>query len=170
MLQNISLDTSFWVLGTQIGIIPYLFLFFRVHYCQQVEQEIVTTNPNESPLIFPQAILFMVLQQDGRLHKSEPTQSIAMFGPGESHAIALALENKWALLINDVRPLVYAQSLGIPCVTVPDFCLLLYTQGKITYPAIQGYLQRLVNTTSPRLIDQAKQAANYIANQRGDRL
>lgn len=50
-----------------------------------------------------------------------------MFGTGEAHAIALARERSWILLINDARPLEFAQSLGIECVAVPDFCVLLYS-------------------------------------------
>jgi hypothetical protein len=45
-LLNASLDTSFWNIAAQIGVIPYLFSFFKVHYCQAVEQEIITTDPD----------------------------------------------------------------------------------------------------------------------------
>ncbi|RME43060.1 MAG: hypothetical protein D6791_16340, partial [Chloroflexi bacterium] len=33
-LLNASLDTSFWNVAAQIGVVPYLFSFFRVHYSQ----------------------------------------------------------------------------------------------------------------------------------------
>ncbi|MCC9076248.1 hypothetical protein FKZ61_009010 [Litorilinea aerophila] len=167
-LLDASLDTSFWNIAAQIGIAPYLFSFFRVYYCRAVEQEIVTTDPDETSLIYPQAMLFMVLKEDGRLYPAEPEEPLHIFGTGEAHAIALARERSWILLINDVRPLEFARSLGIECVAVPDFCILLYSQGKITYSAVRGYLRRLTMTTSPKLIQQAEQIVEEIASKRGE--
>jgi len=43
-MLDASLDTSFWNIAAQIGVAPYLFAFFRVHYCLAVEREIVTTD------------------------------------------------------------------------------------------------------------------------------
>ena len=167
-LLDASLDTSFWNIAAQIGVIPYLFSFFKVHYCQAVEQEIITTDPDETPLVYPQAMLFIVLKEDGRLHQAEPEDPVELFGSGEAHAIALAREQSWTLLINDARPLEFAQSLGIECVAVPDFCVLLYSQGKITYPAVRGYLGRLRPTTSPSLIHRAEQIVEEIAVRRNE--
>ncbi len=165
---NASLDTSFWNIATQIGIVPYLFSFFHVYYPQVVEREIVTTDPDETPLVYPQAMLFTVLKEDGRLYQANPEKPLSLYGSGEAHAIALARERSWVLLINDARPLAFAESLGIQCVSVPDFCVLLYSQGKITYAAIRGYLRRLSPTTSPVLIQRADEVVNEIAAKRGD--
>lgn len=168
MMLDASLDTSFWNIAAQIGVAPYLFAVFRVHYCQAVEREIVTTDPGETSLIYPQAMLFRVLQEDGRFSQAEPQKPVNLFGAGEAHAIALAYERSWLLLINDARPLQMALSLGIKCVAVPDFCVLLYSQGKITCPAVQGYLRRLASTTHPALIQQAQHIADLIAGERGE--
>jgi len=157
VIHNASLDTSFWVMACQIGVVPYLFDFFRIHYCQAVASEIVTTDPEVTALIYPQAMLFGVMRDDGRLHLAEPEKPLDMYGVGEAHAIALARERNWVLLINDSRPLQFAQTLGILCVSVPEFCVLLYTQGKITEAAVLGYLKRLRSTTSPRLLSKAEQ-------------
>ena len=167
-MLNASLDTSFWNIAAQIGVVPYLFALFRVHYCRAVEDEIVTTDPDETPLIYPQAMLFKVMQEDGRLHHTEPERPLAQFGAGEAGAIALAKEREWVLLINDYRPLQLAQSLGLHCVSVPDFCVLLYAERKITYRAVKGYLRRLTFTTSPSLIRLAKQVTDEIAKERGE--
>lgn len=168
MQQDASLDTSFWNIAAQVGVAPYLFSYFTVHYCAAVEQEIVATNPSETPLIFPQAMLFQVLQEDGRLHQAEPATSERLYGPGEARAIALARERSWVLLINDYRPLQFAQSLGVQCVTVPGFCVLLYADGKITLSATLGYLRRLAPTTSPQLIRQAEAIVDRVARERGE--
>ncbi len=167
-LQNASLDTSFWNIAAQIGVVPYLFSFFQVHYCRAVEREIITTDPDETPLVYPQAMLFTVLKEDGRLHQAEPEEPLELFGVGEAYAIALARERSWVLLINDTRPLQFAQSLDVKCVAVPDFCVLLYSQGKITYAAVRGYLRRLASTTNPTLIAQAEQIVDEIAAKRGE--
>ena len=163
VIQNASLDTSFWVMACQIGVVPYLFDFFRIHYCQAVANEIVTTDPEVTTLIYPQAMLFQVMRDDGRLHLAEPEKPLHMYGVGEAHAIALARERDWVLLINDSRPLQFAQSIGILCVSVPEFCVLLYTQGKITEVAALGYLKRLRSTTSLRLLNRAEQVINEFA-------
>ncbi len=167
-MLNTSLDTSFWNIATQVGVVPYLFAFFRVHYCWAVEDEIVTTDPDETPLIYPQAMLFKVMQEDGRLHQAEPEHPLTQFGAGEAGAIALAQERGWVLLINDYRPLQLAQSLGLHCVSVPDFCVLLYAERRITYRAVKGYLRRLASTTSPALIRMAEQVADEITRERGE--
>ena len=167
-MLDASLDTSFWNIAAQIGVVPYLFAFFHIHYCQAVEDEIVTTDPNETPLIYPQAMLFKVLKEDGRLHHAEPQQYLALFGDGEAYAISLAQKRSWVLLINDYRPLQFARALGIQCVSVPDFCVLLYAEAKITLRAVRGYLRRLASTTSPSLLREAEAVVTAIARKRGE--
>ncbi len=168
MIRPASLDTSFWNIAVQTGLVPYLFPYFQVYYCRAVEQEIITTDPNVTPLIYPQAMLFKLLQEDGRLHQQEPETPLTKFGLGEAHAIAVAYEQSWILLINDARPLRFAQDMGIHCVAVPDWVIFLYAQRKITLSAAQGYLRRLTATTSPILLAQAEQTIEYLAQQRGE--
>ncbi len=91
-ILDASLDTSFWKFASQIGVVPYLFSFFHLHYCDAVEREIVTTDPKQTPLIYPQAMLFIVFKEDGRLHQREPKAPFNLFGTGEAHAMALAQE------------------------------------------------------------------------------
>jgi predicted nucleic acid-binding protein len=119
-------------------------------------------------LIYPQAKLFQMVEGDGHLHRHEPQRPLSRFGTGEAHAIALAIEKSWVLLINDNRPLIFARLLGINCVSVPAFCALLYEKGQITYPAIEGYLKRLATTTSPVLRTEAESVVRHIASQRGE--
>ncbi len=168
MILNASLDTSFWNRACEIGVAAYLFGYFKVHYCDAVRREIVTTDPEETPRLYPQAALFELLRSDGRLLALEPQRSLERFGAGEAHSIALAYEQGWSLLINDFRPLEFAQVLGIKCISVPAFCLLLYDQDRITYAAFRGHLQRLSFTTSRKLIIQAEQIAAKVAVERGE--
>jgi len=163
-IQNASLDTSFWAIASQIGIVPYLFDFFRVHFTQAVAAEIVTTDAEKTALVYPQAILFQVLREDGRLHQAEPEEPLRVYGAGEASAIALALERRWILLINDSRPLQFAHSIGLRCVSVPEFCVLLFTQGKITEAAALGYLKRLRPTTTLGLLAQAEEVIRTFAD------
>lgn len=53
MLLDASLDTAFWTYASQVGVAPYLFSYFRVHYCTTVEQEIITTDAETTSLIYP---------------------------------------------------------------------------------------------------------------------
>lgn len=164
MILNASLDTSFWNVASRIGIAPYLFDFFDVHYCQAVYNEIITTDPQETALVYPQAMLFKVLLEDGRLHQAEPIDPLTTFGKGEAHALALARERGWVLLINDVRPLLFATSLGVNCISVPAFCVLLSAEGRISLNAARGLLRRLRPITSPRLIEQAERVIDTLGN------
>lgn len=84
MILNASLDTSFWTIAAQIGVVPYLFAYFRIHYCRAVEAEIIATDPHETPLIYPQAMLFQIMQEDNRLHRIEPENPLTQFGAGEA--------------------------------------------------------------------------------------
>ena len=113
-LQDASLDTSFWSIAAQIGVVPYLFAFFRVNYCTAVENKIVTTSPDRTPLVYPRQC-FSQCRGGGQTctYRAEPVAPIKSFGIGEAHAIALARERSWILLINDTRPMQFAQSLGI---------------------------------------------------------
>ena len=167
MILNASLDTSFWNRACEIGITAYLFSYFKVHYCEAVRREIITTNPLETTLIYPQAMQFEVYETDGRFYKQEPKSSLHRFGAGEASAMSLALENQWLLLINDSRPLVFAQALGISCISVPEFCVLLFAEGKITYAAVNGYLNRLLSTTSYTIITHAAQSLAILVERKG---
>jgi predicted nucleic acid-binding protein len=162
MLLNASIDTSFWNIAARVGVVPYLFEFFRIHYCQAVYDDVVTTNPQETALVYPQAMLFQLLREDGRLHHVDPLNPLTRFGKGEAHALALAQERGWVLLINDVRPLTLATNFGIPVVSVPAICVLLAAEGRITSSAASGYLRRLRPTTSPRLIEQAERVIDAL--------
>ena len=167
MILNASLDTSFWNRACEIGVTVYLFSYFKVYSCAEVRKEIITTDPLNTPLIYPQAMQFKVYEEDGRLHQQEPKSSLHRFGAGEASAMSLALEHQWILLINDSRPLVFAQTLGVTCISVPEFCVFLFAKGKITYAAVDGYLNRLLSTTSHTLITQAAQTLAVMIERRG---
>lgn len=168
MILDASLDTSFWTYASQVGVAPYLFSYFRVHYCQAVRSEIITTHPTVTSLVYPQAMLFMVFEEDGRLQRTEPQRPLNLFGIGEANAIALAYERNYMLLINDYRPLDYARTLGITTVSVPGFCVFLYAEGKLTQSAVTGFLKRLASTTSSVLIAEAEQTLAAIIEQQGE--
>lgn len=168
MILNASLHTSFWNRACEIGVTPYLFSYFKVHFCSAVRSEIITTNVNESRRLYPQVALFHLLEEDGRLFAQDPQRTLTKFGAGEACGVALAFEQQWILLINDYRPLEFARALGVKCISVPAFCLLLYAQEKVSYAAFSGYLQRLVSTTTPRLIAEAEQIASKVTLERGD--
>lgn len=166
--RGASLDTSFWVIACRIGVVQYLFDFYEVHYCPAVRNEIVKGDPARPSLIFPQAKMFDIFLEDGRLKEAEPRQRLTVFGAGEAGAIALARERGWDLLINDFRPYHFARSLGVKVVSVPEFCLLLVAAGLITPPAAHGYLDRLRATTSRSLLDLARESLDRLTGNGGD--
>jgi hypothetical protein len=57
---------------------------------------------------------------------------------------------------------------GVHCVSVPDFCAVLYSDKVITFRAAQGFIQRTNFTTSADLIQQARTLIEKIAQKRGE--
>lgn len=165
--QNASLDTSFWVVACQIGVVQYLFDFYEVHYCPVVREEIASGDPARPSLVFPQAKMFQVFMEDGRLKQAKPRRLFTVFGAGEAGAIALARERGWALLINDFRPYHLARSLGIQAVSVPEFCLVLAAAGLVTPAAAHGSLDRLRATTSRSLLELARESLERLTGNGG---
>lgn len=61
-----------------------------------------------------------------------------------------------------------AFSLDILSFSVPDFCVLLYAEGRISLRAARGYLDRLRTSTSPALIQEAIAVVDEIGEKRGE--
>lgn len=161
--QGAVLDTSFWSAAFSVELLPYLFDFFQVRLPQAVIDEITAVHPQESTREFPQAALYRVLQD--RFTVTEPHAPLRLFGPGERHAIALAVERSEVLLINDYKPYQFARRLGVRCLSVPEFAVLVFAAGKLSQAAIKLRLARLRYVTSKQLIDAAEEMMRNLAEQ-----
>ncbi|MBI3977337.1 MAG: hypothetical protein HY331_04040 [Chloroflexi bacterium] len=102
---------------------------------------------------------FWRLARQGVLVEAVPrSEEVKSFGAGERAAINLALEHRdWVLLLDDRRPLLGAQRLGLRAVCTPVLVADLFDEGRLSPAQALQALARLtaLKTVSPALIEAA---------------
>lgn len=149
--QNATLDTSFWINAHRSGLLGAVLEFFTLYYPPAVALEL-----NEA---FESGREFWRLVDEGVLTEAVPNRGqVRAFGPGERAAMNLALEHPdWTLLVDDRRPLVEAQRLGLRTICTPVLVTDLFNRGRLTRSEAMLALGRLaaLQTVSPALIEAA---------------
>ena len=124
---------------------------FELHYAPTVAAELKEQ--------FASGREFWRLVREGVLTEVRPVAEVVRtFGPGERAAMDLALEHPdWILLVDDRRPLIEAQRLGIKTVCTPVLVVDLLERGRLTRRGAVEALARLaaLRTVSPPLIEAA---------------
>ena len=99
---------------------------------------------------------FWGLAREGVLVEASPElQEVTRFGPGEQAAINLTLENRdWVLLMDDRRPFLEAERLGLRVLCTPVLVVDLYMEEKLDARQALEVLSRLagLQTVSPELL------------------
>jgi len=161
--RSAVLDTSFYVHCFFADLVPYLFDDYEVYVSEGVIAEATPVLPDCPSVVLPNVKMFRLLQQLGAIKRQQPTEVPALpYGQGESEAVALALEQRYVLLIDDYEPLKYARTLGITTVTTADFVASLNQKGMITRGMALGWLRRLRNELRGELIDAAQQRLVFV--------
>ncbi len=156
------LDTSFWVLAYRAEIAANCLDLFDIVVPKAVEQEIVARQEGAAVREYPYATLFRHLRPALR----SPTVDITplrTFGPGEAEAIALAVELKAVLLINERPGLQYARNLGMDVASVPSVIVLLRSQGVISDRAARRKLGLIAPNTAPPIVEEARRALDLLS-------
>lgn len=166
--RSVALDTSFWTVGFRADVLQYLFEFFAVHAPPAVRGEILAPDPGYPNRVYGYAAWFRVLEERDLLVSTTPGTSMPLFGRGESEAIALAREHGWWLLMNDSRPVQFAQQAGITVITVPTFIVYLYERGRIALAAARKKLSLIVSWTGRQIMASAEQDLDTLARQQGE--
>lgn len=162
------LDTSFWINAYRAELYQYLPRHFDVHYCSEVRDEIERPDPRHPLVIYPDTQAFRLMCHGGFLHPKDPARHVKLFGRGESLAIALAEQESWVLLIDDMAPFKYASnSLGLKAITSPTFMLHLFASGEFTYKGAIERLSRLENAISRELLDPVRRTIDLIERRKG---
>jgi predicted nucleic acid-binding protein len=156
------LDTSFWVLAYRAEIAANCLDLFDIVVPTAVAEEILAKQPGVTSREYPYATLFRHLQHQMRTPDG-PVRPIDRFGPGEAEALALALELKVVLLINERPGLQYARNLGLDVATVPSVVVLLRSQGVISDRAARRKLALIVPNTAPSIVDEANRALDLLS-------
>jgi predicted nucleic acid-binding protein len=157
------LDTSFWVLAYRAEIAANCLDLFDIVVPKAVEEEILAGQPGVAAREYPYTTLFRHLRHALR-PPSVDVRPLSIFGPGEAEAIALAVELKSVLLINERAGLQYARNLGLDVASVPTVIVLLRSQGVISDRAARRKLGLIAPNTAPAIIDEASRALDVLAN------
>lgn len=154
MIQNASLDTSFWINAYRASIVRYLLSFFRLYAPPVVKQEIL--HPViEFGIESEDAVLFREWVKQRKILIRAPKTSYPIFRAGESQAIALAKERGYLLLIDDSNPYEAAKQAGIKVVGSPDFVVFLVFKHKVTHADGLSMLDHLRGSVKATIIDTA---------------
>lgn len=108
---------------------------------------------------FPSGREFWRLARDGVLIEAVAhSEQVRTFGNGERAAINLALEHRdWVLLIDDRRPFLEGERLGLKVLCTPVLVVDLHGDGRLSAPQALQALARLatMGTVSPVLLEAA---------------
>ena len=166
--QSAVMETSFWVLGHRVDILPYLFRFFTVSVPKAVRGEVLAPDPRYPQRVYGYQEMFGLLEDQGLLPIRNPTRRVPQFHAGEAAALALALEEGWWLLINEQRALTFARQRDIKALTVPEFIIYLYEAGILSYRSTVDKLDGIAPNTGQQVMQAARQALLSLAQTRGE--
>jgi len=164
--QNASLDASFWFNAYEARVIGFLPNYYNLFVCRAVADEILYVK---QVLRVPSSAcqLFSDWLQQGIVTLAEPQQPVDWFDSGENHAIALAIERGYRLLIDDGAPYHYAKSKGIAVHGTAEFIVFLYRRDLLTYKDALARIAGLeINKRMQRV---ALRALALLAQIKGDR-
>jgi len=163
------LDTSFWVIGHRVDVLPYLFRFFMLYVPDAVRDEVLAPDPRYPLRVYGYQEFFRLLEAQGALRVRNPRQRVPQFHVGEATALALAQEEGWWLLVNEHRALRLARQQGVNAVTVPEFIVYLYEVQILSLRSARTKLDGIAANTGQRVLQAAREAVAALAQQRGER-
>lgn len=151
MKQNATLDSSFWINAQRAGLLSDVLQRFNLSYAPAVAAELSRSVASGRE--------FWRLVAEGVLTEASPrSEPVKTFGSGERGAMNLASEHRdWILLMDDRRPLVEAQRLGLKTLCTPVLIVELFDQERLSLPEALQSLARLaaMRTVSPVLLEAA---------------
>jgi predicted nucleic acid-binding protein len=147
--QSATLDSSFWINAHRCGLLPHVLARFDLSYAPAVGAELSEE--------FTSGREFWKLVREGTLLEERPTADVLKsFGPGERAAMNVAIQHPdWVLLVDDRRPLVEAQRLGLKAVCTPVLVTQLFAEQQLDLMEALQLMARLaaMQTVSPALIE-----------------
>lgn len=140
--QNASLDASFWINACAGNISEFIPIYFHVFAPTIVAQEI--RYPLEHlGLQAYSSLLFNKLVQSAEIRLHDAAVAVDWFQKGENAAIALALEQRYLLLIDDANPYHRAKASGLAVVGTAEFTILLFDHGRLNYSAATDAIKQM---------------------------
>lgn len=151
MKQSATLDSSFWINSHRSRLLAHVLGRFSLYYAPAVAVELSKD--------FASGREFWRRARAGEIIEATPqADEIGAFGARERAAMNLALEHRdWVLLVDDRRPLLEAQRLGLKTLCTPVLVTDLFEQGGLDLNEALQALARVaaMQTVSPALIEVA---------------
>ena len=164
MKQSATCDTSFWINAHRSGLLALVLRRYRLYFAPAVAMEMNAA--------FPSGREFWRQARAGLIAEKMPrSRVVTQFGPGERSAMNLAIDNPgWVLKMDDRRPLLEAQRLGLQVVCTPVLALHLYRDRELDLQGALGVLARLaaMQTVSPELLSVALAELPLARGQKGE--
>jgi predicted nucleic acid-binding protein len=130
--QSASIDASFWINACRGDIIlhvaDYFYLFASTTVAAEIRYPLDVLG-----MAARSCILFNAWVQSENVVLQDPRKTVSWFQPGENAAIALAIEQRYFLLIDDANPYHRARAAGLQVVGMSEFVVLLFDHGRLTY-------------------------------------
>jgi predicted nucleic acid-binding protein len=166
-LPKASLDASFWINAHQAGLTAFLPEYFQLFVCAEVEKEILHPLTVKG-LPVAVALQFQEWCEKGTITRQNPAQPVDWYHVGENAAIALAIDGRYVLLIDDQNPYHLARARDLKVVNSADMVVLLYSTGKLSYGVAESTIVRL--GLGKHLVRTALAALGALAQRKGERL
>jgi hypothetical protein len=165
-LPKASLDASFWINAHQAGLTCFLPEFFQLLVCADVEREVLYPLTTQG-LPVPAALQLQEWCAGEIIIRQSPANPVDWYHVGENAAIALAMENRCVLLLDDQNPYHFARAHNLKVVSTADFVVLLYVTGRLSHGVAEATIGRL--GLGKRLARTALTVLAVLAERRGER-
>jgi predicted nucleic acid-binding protein len=166
MPKDAVLDSSFWINAFRASLTTFLADDFTLYAPSAVVDE-VERFISSTESLSDSGAAFKEWRENGRIQVKEPESHVNWFHPGENAAIALAIEQRFQLLLDDNPPYHRAKEHDLQVVSTADYIAALYTEGRLTY---REAIERLKSTEINK--DVTRKTLNLlalIAQVKGDR-
>ena len=157
MRARATFDSSFWVHVVYLDMVDALLEDYHLTCPKAVANELGRNNPT--------SLRLKALLAEKRIGLATPTSNhITLYGDGERAAINLAIERRCLLFIDDWRPYVAAQAVGVAVANTPAYLVQLYEQARISVETVLSHLNALTRrgTIKPEWVHAALKMTSEI--------
>ncbi|MBI4631447.1 MAG: hypothetical protein HY740_06995, partial [Chloroflexi bacterium] len=159
-------DSSFWINAFRAKVIDFLPDYFMLHVpsvvVEEIERPIASIkSPSDA------GKLFREWREGQRITLEEPTHPLDGFDVGENFALALAIERRLPILLDDRAPYNQAITRGLTVVSSAGFVVLLYTDGRVSYTEALDHIK--ATEINKDLLRENLQTLALVAQLKGDR-
>ncbi len=130
--QNASVDASFWINACRGEIIAHVPAYF-VLFAPNIVAAEVRYPQTVLGIAAHSSVIFDTWVAAGQVVIQDPQTPVDWFQVGENSAIALAIEQKYFLLMDDANPYHRAKAAGLSVVGAAELTVLCFDHGRISY-------------------------------------